>query len=121
MSSYQQAACHFRYLACFLGKGQFGSEWTTHKRRVCWNLSRKFGLPPFGMTEFWIWGPRRLPPSIVGLNDHSQHRVDLVLPAPSVEHPIVSGTGLEVMVLQMGPQAAAQILRGKGLADRADV
>src|SRR4051794_1040133 len=60
-------------------------------------------------------------PSAVLLDDHAQHRIYLIGPAPPVEHTVMPGARLEMVVLQMGSQAAAQFLRRRGLADGADV
>src|SRR4051812_9427665 len=48
-------------------------------------------------------------------------RVDLLLPALAAEDAVVADAGLHVMRAQVGPQAAAEILRRQRLADRADV
>ena len=54
--------------------------------------------------------------------DHVAHdRVDLVLPAPAAEDAVVADARLHVVRAQVGPQAAAQVLRRQRLADRADV
>ena len=54
--------------------------------------------------------------------DHVAHqRIDLVLPAPAAEHAVVAGARLHVVGAQVGAQLAAQVLRGQGLAGRADV
>ena len=48
-------------------------------------------------------------------------RIDLVVPAVAAEHAVVADAGLHVVALEIGPQSGAQIVRGHGLADGADV
>ena len=52
-----------------------------------------------------------------GMNRIPHPRVNLLVPLASAEHPVVPDTGLHMVVLQVGPDAAAQVLRGHGLAD----
>src|SRR5262245_10318557 len=68
--------------------------------------------------------PTRAPPdkaSLAGENDVLHQRIDLVGPAVAAEHAVMSDPGLHVMALEIGAQSAAQVVRGRGLADRADV
>src|SRR5262245_9916299 len=66
----------------------------------------------------------RAPPdkvSLAGENDVLYQRIDLVGPAVAAEHAVMPDPGLHVMALEIGAQSAAQVVRGRGLADRADV
>src|SRR5271169_3717008 len=64
-------------------------------------------------------GSRRA--SIARQNHVLQDRIDLVFPALAGENSIVPDTGLHVVALEIGPQLAAQVVRGDRLADGADV
>ena len=48
-------------------------------------------------------------------------RIDLRVPLAAAEHAVVPDARLQVVDLQVGPHAGAQVLRGDGLADGADV
>ena len=65
--------------------------------------------------------PRARSPHCEAADDVAHDRIDLVLPAPAAEHAVVADAGLHVVGAQVGPQLAAQVLRGERLADRADV
>src|SRR6204780_1139110 len=50
-----------------------------------------------------------------------QNRINLVLPAFAGKDAVMADAGLHVVALEIGAQLAAQIVRGDGLADGADV
>src|SRR5579864_6303209 len=56
-----------------------------------------------------------------GPDQLADSRIDFRLPAASAEDAIMPDPGLQVMALPGRVQPGAQLLRGKGLADRADV
>src|SRR5262245_49371478 len=60
-------------------------------------------------------------PSLARQDDILQERIDLVVPAVAAEHAVMSDAGLHVMALEIGTQSRAQLVRGRGLADGADV
>src|SRR5258706_10690523 len=55
------------------------------------------------------------------LDDVAHLRIDARLPALAAEDAVVADARLDVVALQIGPHAAAQVLRREGLADGADV
>src|SRR4051812_7196319 len=59
--------------------------------------------------------------SIAGQDDILHDRIDLVVPALAAEHAVVADADLHVVALEIGAQAAAQVVGGERLADRADV
>src|SRR4029077_1803498 len=54
-------------------------------------------------------------------NDVLHQRIDLVGPAVAAEHAVVPDPGLHMMLFEIGAQAGAEVVRGGGLADSADV
>src|SRR5216683_634470 len=60
-------------------------------------------------------------PLFVGQYGVSHQGVDLPGPAPAAEHAVMADAGLHVVLLAIGPEARAKIVRRHGLADRADV
>src|SRR5262249_30882836 len=58
---------------------------------------------------------------LAGENDVLDQRIDLVGPAVAAEHAIVADAGLHVVALEIGAQPGAEVVGGRGLADRADV
>src|SRR5262245_31659255 len=60
-------------------------------------------------------------PSLARQDDVLQQRIDLVVPAVAAEHAVVPDAGLHVVALEIGPQARAQLVRGRGLADGTDI
>src|ERR1700722_15555017 len=54
-------------------------------------------------------------------NDVLDDRIDLIFPALAAEYAVMADARLHVMAPHIGPQARAQLVRGLGLADRADV
>src|SRR5262245_56172338 len=59
--------------------------------------------------------------SLAGENNVLQERIDLVGPAVAAEHAVVPDAGLHMVSLEIGPQPRAQLVRGRGLADGADI
>src|SRR5579872_54502 len=54
--------------------------------------------------------------------DHLAHpRIHLARPTPAAEHAIMADAGLHVVLFQIDRNSMAQIQRGHGLADRADI
>ena len=66
--------------------------------------------------------PATCRPTLTRHLDHRPHqRIDLLRPAPPVEHAVMPGAGLQVMALHRRADAGAQFLRRHRLADGADV
>src|ERR1700690_1025872 len=59
--------------------------------------------------------------SFAGPDQLADARIDLGLPAASAEHSVMTDPGLQVMPLSRRVKPGAQLLRGKGLPDRANV
>src|SRR4051812_35977164 len=55
------------------------------------------------------------------MNHVAHHRISLRRPAPAAEDAVMPDACLHVMLLHVRAQAAAEILRRKGLADGADI
>src|ERR1700685_2535097 len=61
-------------------------------------------------------------PASIARQDHVlDKRIDLVLPALAGEHAVMADAGLHVMPFKIRTKVGAQVVRGNGLADRADI
>src|SRR6516162_4941860 len=65
--------------------------------------------------------PAENSPLFVGQYGVSHQGIDLAGPAAAAEHAVVADAGLHVVLLAVGPEARAEIVRRHGLTDRADV
>src|SRR5581483_11083251 len=73
-------------------------------------------------VPFALWWGEGGPGASLARQDHVAHdRVDLLLPALAGEHAVVADAGLHVMAAFVGPDARAQVMGRRRLAQRADV
>src|SRR3984957_10124764 len=73
--------------------------------------------PPPPFEGPWLWYLYRA----VGADEIPHLRIDRLAPAPPVEHAVMADLGLDVTLLPARFQPGEQGVRGRGLADRANV
>ena len=55
------------------------------------------------------------------MNEVAEPRVDLPVPALPVEYPVMADGRLQMVLLAVGRELAAQIVRGESLTDGTDI